>query len=439
MAQVRATKGTTLIEATRLVISNGDVETLEKLLGQMRLNKLDAERADALLHIFIETARVYNRVNVISTLMDAWRVVYPDVENIPFYSSLYTNYRFKGDTMRFIAKAYPTVTYLEVMSDLVNGDDSVETEEACLKLDYVYGPQDLKTYKFLLKLAEKGGPNNIDANVSIYNHLARKIKKIGEYADIPKWVNNKLEEIPSTLDLLPPKDEPKFTLPSDDKIVDLIVKSMSNSGLAFADVTHQETAVRKLLSTMVKAEKMEMVKPILEYEYNSAKQGDEYLFRILGPANLGPESSNTKYGGERMFTCDIYDYDEEEDMVRDWFTGACDVCFKRIRERWHAVRMPRPGTAGGWRGQYCTWKCCRDAVVELEKVELLTISMINVYEKYMNEIGIQSRTRSKRYPDIVWAGQLDYLEDRDMDGGVGTLIDNRALKIDTESEEQEET
>ncbi len=445
MAQAIATKGATLIEATRSVISNGDNELLGKLLSQMRLNKLSADKADSLLLILIESARVHNRVNVVSTIMDSWSAVYPDIENIPFYSYLYTNYRFKGDTMRFIAKAYPTITYLEVMSDLTKGDDSDATTEACLKLDYVYGPQALKTYQFLLKLAEKRGPGDIDSNVAIYNHMASKIKEIGEYADIPKWVNNKLEEVPSVLDLKPPKDEPKFTLPSDDEIVDLIVENLSKAGLAFAQIDQQETGVRKMLSTMVKAEKMEIVKPILEYGYNSAKQGDEYLFRVLGPANLGTESSNANYGGDRMFTCDLYDYDEEDDIVIDWFTGACDVCFKRIRERWHAVRMPRPGTGGGWRGQYCTWKCCRDAVVELDDVEILTFSMIDIYEKYMNDIGIQERTITKelkeKYPGIVWAGQVGEPEDRYAigEGSAGAIMDNAAVKVDTEGEEQEET
>ncbi|GAH66577.1 unnamed protein product, partial [marine sediment metagenome] len=85
---------------------------------------------------------------------------------------------------------------------------------------------------------------------------------------------------------------------------------------------------------------------------------EKELFQIYGPANplidqdLTLPGPSNKYGGCRMFLCDVFDYNEEFDILEDWFTGACEECHLRIRKRWDSIRRPRP--LGGWQGVYCS-------------------------------------------------------------------------------------
>ena len=123
---------------------------------------------------------------------------------------------------------------------------------------------------------------------------------------------------------------------------------------------------------------------------------DQVLFRIFGPANplvdqdLTLPGRSNKYGGCRMFLCDVFDYDDEFDYMMDWFTGVCQQCHLRIRHRWYAVRMP--GSHGGWTGCYCNWKCVREDVYEGDEPDLLTDELVSIFEANINNIGIQDRT-----------------------------------------------
>ena len=90
-----------------------------------------------------------------------------------------------------------------------------------------------------------------------------------------------------------------------------------------------------------------------------------------------------------MFTCKVFDFNEDTGYTDDWFTGYCWHCNLRIRRRWHAVRIPRP--TGGWVGCYYSWRCARDALDDPHLPEVLTHGMIDYYERKINEIGIQDR------------------------------------------------
>ena len=65
----------------------------------------------------------------------------------------------------------------------------------------------------------------------------------------------------------------------------------------------------------------------------------------------------------------------------------------RIKHRHYAVRQPRPH--GGWEGCFCSFKCVDEYVSEVEadesKPDILTHELISLFEKKINENGIQDR------------------------------------------------
>jgi len=101
-----------------------------------------------------------------------------------------------------------------------------------------------------------------------------------------------------------------------------------------------------------------------------------------------------EYDGCRMFTCTVFDYDEEMKRFEDWYEGFCHQCNSRIRRRWHAVRIP--GEKGGWIGCFCSWECVRVALDDVgynPEMEPKTIQhlLVNLFEKQIRDIGIQDR------------------------------------------------
>ena len=130
------------------------------------------------------------------------------------------------------------------------------------------------------------------------------------------------------------------------------------------------------------------------------------MYQIFGPANplidqdLTLNTPSSKYGGCRMFLCDVFDYSEEYERVEDWFQGVCDQCHKRIRHRWHAVRKPR--VHGGWVGGFCSWDCARIAIHwDGDEPNLLAHELINIFEKKTLEIGIQERVENNTLEELI--------------------------------------
>ena len=132
-------------------------------------------------------------------------------------------------------------------------------------------------------------------------------------------------------------------------------------------------------------------------------QEDSSLFQLMGPVNnyndltinsVEDAYQHFQYGGTRMFTDLLSEYDPYEDeMKSNWFTGSCDQCYHRIQKYTHAVR--RPLLLGGWRGCFCDFDCVR-AWLERhfedndlsESEEALTYALVAQFEEDLNKHGI---------------------------------------------------
>lgn len=103
---------------------------------------------------------------------------------------------------------------------------------------------------------------------------------------------------------------------------------------------------------------------IIDDRFSSVEEEME-LFRTYGPSNpffvVGPltpeliKDADEDYppGSDRMFLCDMYNYDEDDESVTPIFTGACDWNGSRIAGERYALR--RPVRSGGWMNSYATF------------------------------------------------------------------------------------
>lgn len=126
----------------------------------------------------------------------------------------------------------------------------------------------------------------------------------------------------------------------------------------------------------------------------SKLENDVGRFRFLGPSNVvsGAPSRDVLSGEAelRMFEDNRF-IDDPEDQFANWFTGNCDECWFKIRNKRYAVRKPLQ--TGGWIGQFCSWDCVRDNCDE--KGEFIEREMTRYYETQMNKNKIYNNISKK--------------------------------------------
>ena len=154
------------------------------------------------------------------------------------------------------------------------------------------------------------------------------------------------------------------------------------------------------MSKKTDAEIFDMVRTILlNIKYFELNENLE-LFRIMGPVNPSFNSDFTIQhlcysvgGGHRMFYCTCYEIDVEDEPRDEWFTGSCQVCLKRIKNRANAMRLPL--ATGGFRGCYCSVQCVKNSLIQ---VDILTNLMLDEMLKVLRKFGVQDRRED---PDDV--------------------------------------
>lgn len=380
-----------LIAATVNYIKNDNIQLLQKSLDVMPLNEVPD--TDFLLASFLTVCAKFNRSQAVRIILKAWETVYPP-DKIQVLSILFLINAINLPTLSYAVLAHRDYSYVELMDELISYDNSPEVTIACGKADSIFGLQPYETYKIVRDHADE------NSNYRVQEYAEQKMRETGPYAAVPKWVQT-YGQIKTDKELqdMAAKGETKsvsFTIPPDEEAANLLTEGLYNVGMPMAQMDQVRSFLLSKLSTSTRDEKIKLLKPIMENQAQLVLGGDIGLFRIFGPANplvnqdLTLDTPSSKYGGCRMFLCDIFDYNEEYDMVEDWFQGYCEECNNRIRHYWHALRRPRPH--GGWTGSYCSWKCVRESVMTdgLEP-DLLTHELINIYERKIETIGIQDR------------------------------------------------
>lgn len=385
-----ASKSQLIIKMTVDSIKNDNVNNLKKFLGVMPLKKLKRQ-ANTLLALFLGTASEYGRLEAANIILNEWRDIFP-FDNVEPISQLFTINQIDISTLAYVVLNNKDYTYIELMDDLIIQDNSEEIITACSKADKIFGPQSYEVYKIVKDHADEMG------NWRVSDYAVASMEEVAPFKSKPDWVKNYTDK-----DLVPESQlydvktgDINFSLPSDEKAVELLTEGLSQMGMAVNNELEAKQYLYEVLKNSTDAQKRELLRPVIENQIRYQMGGDEWLFRVFGPANplvnqdLTQPGPSNKYGGCRMFLCDVFDYDDEFDYVADWFTGSCETCHLRIKHRWYAVRKPRPH--GGWSGCYCSWDCTRKSIFENEQEpDLLTHELINIFEKEINEIGIQDR------------------------------------------------
>jgi len=384
-------KATNVIQIGINYIKNDNSEGLEKVLNILPLDKL-GKQGDTLLFTYLSVCAKYNRPELVKIILDIWEIVYPKEESIQILSRLFLLQGIDIHTLAFVILSHEDYTYVELMDDLMSADNSPEVITACGKADRIFGNQPYETYKIIRE-------HSLEMkNYKVEEYAIDHIREVAPFAPVPKWVKNYTNKpiIKESEMEIPETGNVQFDLPTDDEAVEILTKGLSQNGIATSDIKQAKDYLRTFLSTSTRKEKIDLLKPVMENLANEVLSGEISLFRLFGPANplvnqdLTLNTPSSKYGGCRMFLCDIFDYDFDLDYVVDWFQGSCEQCDLRIKHRWYAVRRPRPH--GGWLGSFCSWKCARESIFseDLEPA-LLTRELIKIFGEQTDETGIQDR------------------------------------------------
>ena len=392
MSNTNINDGIITIQVADDAIRDDDIETLEETLGVMPLERITSDEADSLLIRLLTIASEYDRKEAVPIILKAWENVYPPVENVTFFPTLFLNVGMSINLLQFITTALPEFGYLDVMDELIDYTEGPMMEIACATVISVYGEQPKINYEILRDSASERG------NDVIYNFMVQKLEEVADFAPIPEWVKNFTDgPVPKSSEVIPPEMiQPSFELPSLEDMVTLLTNGLEGLGVSFEDIENTQEVLRARLSVATTTEKVALMSPIMQIESLNNLQNNVELFRILGPANpfVDADLSQMRYGGSRMFIATEFDYDEETGYVVDWFgNGVCKQCHLRMRVRWHALRLPRP--TGGWLERYCSFECLRDALSDIEvaqsRPDLATRTMIDSLEEQFESIGIQDR------------------------------------------------
>jgi hypothetical protein len=85
-------------------------------------------------------------------------------------------------------------------------------------------------------------------------------------------------------------------------------------------------------------------------------------FRVWGPINRSASDCCSAPGGVgpcRMLYCNCNEggNDIAYSEYSEWFSGECEECRKKIKDKSHAIRFPM--VTGGWRGCFCSKECMK--------------------------------------------------------------------------------
>lgn len=198
------------------------------------------------------------------------------------------------------------------------------------------------------------------------------------YAPVPDWVSVKEGENLSLLKIVPPG-----------KSHEDIELSMEKMLKKSKDIFHGIELDPKLEEAFL----IYLSSASLEENESTSYSAN----RVFGPANRFMDknciSNPYKNGPCRMLECLCKEQEEDLDpeyyTYNEWFHGKCQRCFRAIRDRSHAIRIPIEN--GGWYGCFCTFDCMKDDIPVKDQNMNLRIEMM---KNALEEDGIMDRTKT---------------------------------------------
>lgn len=241
------------------------------------------------------------------------------------------------EMLQFIVNSVPQRFALaSVFDSLISLDSSEETYNACQRAVDVLGDTDFASWISFANEAD------FQDNAMVWVFCSQQARKVAPFAEKPKYLIVEEEDEMEPLLLM----QQKVTIQEGESIQEFIVR----------------------------------------------RAGDKTLFRTLGPSNFQLGASDEDildgFADHRMFTDERFTPEDQS----SWFTGSCDQCWRRIADKRYATRKPLVGP-GGWRDQFCSWRCAK---LNCEDYEIAEREMIDYYEKQCFDIGIFDYVRGEQ-------------------------------------------
>lgn len=415
------------MEAFLQILAGNDLDTISLMLERMQVSDLEMDEADDL---FTRLISAVNSVEVAGLLVEKWNDSF--YAQIPYHIYIFRLFGITLNQLKMISTA-TLATGREVIMALIEAEDEqingVAIEKALTVFSEDLNRDQIREMIEHAKTWEKYHATQVLEES--YRDLAPQITQpewiVDEFTHTSKDADSdsdkdsdknadsdkdtdKDSQLPTQEELMnllpPPYQLEPFVLPSDSKIVELFLSGLEAQGYSVEFINSGREQLLEKISSMSESQKLEMYRPIAyELQQRDRIESDQ-IFRILGPVNpLVDEEYNDKsspcarYGGCRMLTCThlVFNGDDQAWGIvndepldeREWFTGVCQTCNKKIPHKFWAVRRPIP--MGAWEGTYCSIECVRNDPEVKSSEEALLISF---FENLLKSKGIQNRAWS---------------------------------------------
>ncbi len=380
---------------TSIVI--GDTEGILFNLNLLPIATLPRNQAEALISCFLDQCMKCKNISAIREIINVFNNERIRTDPLPALTNLFLNTSLSRETLQFVISCYPEKEPVDYYMNLVNmGDDASALKIAAL-LTVFFPNIEYDTWSFLVSMTENFEDEEYE-NQMLREFFLTKAAETGSDASVPEWVCNdlkvyKIEKIPNGI---PSVAEAVDLLLADIKDQNIEIKTDNNKNAKTEEI--RELLISQYAISTI-TEKIQM----LEHLMNLPKFDDNPLFHEFGPVNTiySPNSSLhdsnhecTKYGGCRMFLCkefeqmhangDEIDIMAENIYISDWFRKSCDLCLKKIKSRFHALRLPLKH--GGFRGCYCSLDCMKPFIDNP-----ITAIMVGRMIEQLNTIKIRER------------------------------------------------
>jgi hypothetical protein len=359
--------------AARLFLSEQRDEDFTKLVRRIPVEDLEDQQMETIMRVLILPCLEFENKHACRTVIKEFNVD----EQLDVLTRIFLFKSFDDLLLSFIVRCHPERSPQEHYSNLIGYEDRSVCSFAAARIKRIYG-NDVPTDKYI----ELFNYACDDQNTVMRQFIQNQIKENNVQAEPPTWLieNKKGWEIPE-----PPENNFKIPESKEDQI-ELLLKVLGSGNInldterkregkeieikgepeisEYAAQGHiTDPKVIEAYGRMDEEQKRNLIEDAFEqYRINRLFTDREYN-RLLGPANAQANGTYfdkshrcNKYGGCRMLTCvcseESNDQEQTMCMELDWFTGACDRCFRIIPSRSHAIREPL--IEGGWRGCYCS-------------------------------------------------------------------------------------
>lgn len=408
-------------------IQNNDLANLENILGTILNTQLEEFTLFRIADKLFQVAAKYNRQGSVPIILKAFDSVEDVIGTrggdmnykVLFLTRMFGQNLFEDDIVKFIIKSLRNTVeqapefaqeediqlyeYDDLVTNLLEAGNTTWIFDALNRAERIFGEQSADFYRDFYNFLKEKGEEYIDSHLGSF--ISERHSETNEFQAIPSWVQNFEDELPHERDYDMDEIEKEYeeetatevdqiyATESIETLIGRAIEGFKSMGITEESLKQIKENLQRDLQTKSTEQWHELLDEAIFQEQRRKMVQDIVLFRLYGPAHpianqhLNTEYISDRFGGCRMFLCDLFDHDDEdEELVYDWFKGSCDYCHKRIRVRWHAVRLPK--LTGGWKNCYCSWECTRS---DLRGQDLAAAPLIDNFENSLLEKGIQDR------------------------------------------------